>query len=96
MSKLVAVHCICILVCSVAVSSSVITIQVMLQFVITKKQILSVFMISTIVKIPIETTKRIKAFELMNSFCVSLFFSHFLLSQTPNPNMRHMQTFYSY
>ena len=44
MSKLVVVHCICTLVRSVAVSYSVIIIQVMLQFVITKKkQILSVF-----------------------------------------------------
>ena len=37
MSKLVVVHCICTLVRSVAVSYSVIIIQVMLQFVITKK-----------------------------------------------------------
>ena len=37
MSKLVVVHCICTLVRSVAVSYSVITIQVMLQFVITKE-----------------------------------------------------------
>ena len=32
-------------------------------------------MISTIVKIPIETTKIIKALELLNSFSVFLFFS---------------------
>ena len=38
MSKLVVVHCICTLVRSVAVSYSVIIIQVMLQFVITKKK----------------------------------------------------------
>ena len=37
MSKLVVVHCICTLVRFVAVSYSVIIIQVMLQFVITKK-----------------------------------------------------------
>ena len=53
--------------------------------------------ISTIVKIPIETTKRIEALALLNSFSVFRFFScHFPLSQTPKPNMRHMQTFYSY
>ena len=52
--------------------------------------------ISTIVKIPIETTKRIEALALLNSFSVSLFSCHFPLSQTPKPNMRHMQTFYSY
>ena len=54
-------------------------------------------MISTIVKIPTETTKRIKVFELLNSFSVLLVFLPFLiLSQTPNPNMRHMQTSPSY
>ena len=38
----------------------------MLQFVITKKkQILTVYMSSTIVQIHIDTTKRIKAFELL-------------------------------
>ena len=75
MSKLVVVHCICTLIRSVAVSYSVITIQVMLKFVITKKkQILGVYMISTIVKIPIEITKRIKVFELFNGFSVFPFF----------------------
>ena len=54
-------------------------------------------MISTIVKIPTETTKRIKVFELLNSFSVLLVFLPFLISsQTPNPNMRHMQTSPSY
>ena len=80
MSKLDVVHCICTLVRSVAVSYSVFTIQVLLQFVITKKQIFSVYMISTIVKMPIETTKRIKVFELLNSFSVFLFFLPFPIS----------------
>ena len=54
--------------------------------------------ISTIVKIPIETTNRIEALALLYKqfLCVSLFSCHFPLSQTPKPNMRHMQTFYSY
>ena len=65
MSKLVVVHCICTLVRSVAASYSVITIiQVCTVCNYKKIQILSVYMISTIVKIPIVTTKRIKAFEL--------------------------------
>ena len=60
MSTLVVIHCVCTLVRSVAVSYGI--MQVMLQFVIIrKKQILSVYIISTIVKIPIETTKRIEA-----------------------------------
>ena len=68
----------------------------MLQFVITKKkQILTVYMSSTIVQIHIDTTKRIKAFELLYKQFLSLPFFPAISqsSQTPNPNMRHMQTF---
>jgi len=72
MSKLVVVHCICTLVRFVAVSYNVITIQVMLQFVIK-------------VKIPIETTKKIKALELLNSFSVFLFFLPFPIIPNSQP-----------
>ena len=56
-------------------------------------------MISTIVKIPIQTTKRIKVFELLNSFSVFPFLSAISIITNSQPykrHMRHMKTFYSY
>ena len=76
MCKFFVVHCICTLVRSVPVSYSVITIPSYVRVCNYKKmQILRVKIISTIVKIPIQTTKRIKASELLNSFSVFPFIS---------------------
>ena len=61
MSKTVVVHCICTLVRSVAVSYSVITIQVMLRFVITKKsKFLAFIWLVPLLKYPLRLLRELK------------------------------------
>ena len=45
-------------------------------------------MISTIVKIPIQTTKRIKVFELLNSFSVFPFLPAIFIITNSQPYIR--------
>ena len=61
MSKLVVAHCICTLVRSVAVSDSVITVQVMLQFVITKEgKFLTFIWLVPLLKYPFKPLRELK------------------------------------